>query len=167
MENIKKLEIMTKMLNRRESIIEKIMEYIPSFAMIINKERKVIFANKKALDAGAVVGDFCWKTFGQMDFISLEDKQYMLTSKSSKGMTRNIHCYFCKSDDCLAQQVYKSTPDVVAFDRIWDTYWIPIDEETFLHYAYDVTHLLTEEQIIKIREKAEIQIKEMNNETTI
>ena len=28
---------------------------------------------------------------------------------------------------------------VVAFDKIWDTYWIPINSSLYLHYGFDIT----------------------------
>lgn len=169
MENLEKLRELTKKLEQKENIIETIIEHIPSFAMIIDKNKKVLFANRKAVELGAVVGDYCWKTFGHMDFISIEDKQYMLTHKNNKsnGISKNIHCYFCKADDCLKDQEYKRVSDILVFDKIWETYWIPINGELFIHYANDITHLLTKKQIEKIKNNVKKQMEKINNEKNI
>jgi len=135
--NLEKLEKLTKKLQTGERIIDLMLNNMPSFAMIITKDRRVVFANKKALENGAVVGDYCWKTFGHEAFVE----------GGSDKKDCDKRCSFCLADTAMNDFCNQRVPLLPAWGKVWDTHWIPIEgTDMYLHYAYDVTGIIGEEK---------------------
>ncbi len=137
-----------------------LIDSLPHSAMLIRKDRTIIAANKVAEEAGAVVGGNCWQEFGKCQFISEEHKTFI--DKHRKIPDGSIQCYFCNADEALKSRSPVSF-EVTAWDRLWDTYWIPLEEETFLHYAIDITDRKKAEAEL---EKHRKQLMEMVDERT-
>ncbi len=115
---------------------EALIEGFPHPLMLISRDRKVIAANQKALEMGATIGDFCWAEFGQCMFVTDSQREHF----GAQGVPMdNTHCSFCAADSCLNDQIPRNDPYVEAFGRIFDTHWTPLDDDTYLHYAIDVT----------------------------
>lgn len=93
------------------------LEALPCIAMLLNKNsREIIASNKKAKEAGAVPGMKCYEALWSLE---------------------SPHSW------CLAPELWESgepqhriTKD---HDIVWDSYWEPVDNEHFLHYAFDIT----------------------------
>lgn len=109
-----------------------LMDIIPYPAMLIQSNRKVMAANKVALEIGVEIGSYCWDTFGKQGSITEKDKEYF--AKNGKVPEQGIKCTFCEADECLSSQkpINKKIP---AGDITYDTYWIPISKDVYLHYA--------------------------------
>ncbi len=123
-------------LQEKQVLNEQLLDSIPHAAMLINKNRKVIVANKIALEVGTKIGDYCWKEFGKCASLSVSNKKLAEKDPDTKG----IKCTFCLADQCINNDKISNDPEVYAFDRFWDTYWVPLgDGETYLHYSIDVT----------------------------
>lgn len=45
---------------------------------------------------------------------------------------------FCRADEALAKQE-RVVVDIEAGGKVWETYWIPVRDDIYLHYAIDVT----------------------------
>ena len=136
-DTLNKLKDITYSLEKNQLIILTLLDYIPSFAMVIDKNRKIVYANKIAREAGAKIGRFCWETFGQGLSIPDSDKEYI--TKHGKIPPGGTKCHFCLCDEAIKDGEPKNAPMVVAFDKIWDTYWIPINSSLYLHYGFDIT----------------------------
>ena len=121
-------------MKEKNHLNEVLLDSLPHPTMLITQDRKVLAMNKIASDIGVVVGDYCWKEFGKTDYITDRDKE-----RASQGDVEGIKCTFCKADESLEGICLENNPEVHAFERIWDTYWVAIDETTYLHYAVDVT----------------------------
>ncbi len=141
-------------LRKEKNLSELLLDSLPHPAMLISKDRNILAANRIARDAGAKVGGFCWQEFGQCLFIPEEDNKYIAQHK--KIPDNGTQCYFCKADEALRSQRSEDI-EVQAFEKLWDTYWIPLEEDTYLHYAIDVTD----------RRKAEESLKELVDERTV
>jgi PAS domain S-box-containing protein len=140
-----------EVIKAKQDLNELLLNAIPHPAMLINTKRIVQAANKRALDIGVKLGDYCWKEFGKCEYLSAEDKKRAEEKPDDEG----IKCTFCLADQAMKGSRLKkmNDPEVHAFDRIWDTYWDPIDKNTFLHYAIDITERKeAEEEIKKHRE---------------
>jgi len=47
----------------------------------------------------------------------------------------------------------QNVPELEMFDRIWDAWWIPIDQQTYLHYTIDITDRLEMERSLRESEQ--------------
>ena len=99
-----------------------LLDSIPNPAMLIWPDRSVIAANKIALEIGANVGDPCWREFGKSQFIRDGENK----------------CWFCMADKAMDENEGKYC-EVEAFGRLWETWWVPVGEDMYLHYLIDIT----------------------------
>lgn len=136
-----------------------LLDTLPSPTMLIGRDRIVLAANRMAKEAGVKVGDYCWKTFGRGEYIPEEDKRYMEEHgvDQSPGGTK---CTFCLADEALDEQEAKNSPEVRAFGRIWDTWWVPVGGDVYLHYAVDVTDRKEmEDALRRAQEELELRVE--------
>lgn len=115
-----------------ESINRALMDSLPYPAMLIRKDRRIIYPNKTAKEIGVEVASFCWDTFGKRASISEENREYY--EKNNTVPPKGIKCIFCRADEALISK--KPINKKIAADNIiYDTFWIPLTEEVYLHYA--------------------------------
>ena len=98
------------------NLYELLLDSLPHFAMIINRNRTVVAANRLAKEFGAKIGGYCWQDFGQCEFISEEDKKYINDYKEAPP--EGTHCYFCLADEGLNVQKQACNPEVNAWGKI-------------------------------------------------
>jgi len=141
-------------INEKNRLNELLLDTLPHPAMIIRKDKIILVANHLAREVGAKIGGYCWHEFGQSEFIPDEDKKYI--NEHKKMPPGGSRCYFCLVDEALKKQQPARDPQISIWGKIWDTYWIPLDSETYLHYAIDVTERKqTEEELIRHRRHLE------------
>jgi DNA-binding CsgD family transcriptional regulator len=129
-----------KALDKNISLNTLLLDSLPHPAMLINNKRMVLAANKIATDAGVEIGKFCWDTFGHSDCLYKEHKQRL---KDDPDCFKNdILCTFCLADELIKTGVTQNDPAVSAFEKVWDTWWVPVQKDLYLHYAIDVTEKL-------------------------
>ena len=126
-----------KVLDQKHRLNELLLDSLPHIAMLIRKDRRVLAANRLARDVGAKVGDYCWQSFGRGEFIPEEDKKYIQEYK--KAPPGGACCYFCLADKAFQSQKPTRNPEIELWGKIWDVHWVPLDEQTYLHYAIDIT----------------------------
>jgi len=135
---------------------------LPYPAMYIRKKDRVILAaNKIALDYGVKIGGKCWHEFKKSEHIS--EKQKKITSKYPKKLPTGfgIQCSFCQADNCFSENSTQNNKEIHALGKIWDIYWIKINDETFLHYSIDITERK------KAEEEREFLISSIENSNNI
>jgi hypothetical protein len=55
--------------------------------------------------------------------------------------------FFCRASIAMKNCQNERLPLLAIHGKIWDTHWIPIKgTDNFLHYAYDVTNLISEKK---------------------
>ncbi len=148
---------------------EMLLDSLPQPAMLINKERIILACNRAAAEAGAQRGVYCWQGFGKCQFIPEQDR--VLVEEHNAAPLSSTHCHFCQADECLAAGCHRRDPEVQAFGRIWDTNWVALDDETYLHYAIDVTEVKereaeqkkAEERIAASLEEKETLLREIHH----
>ena len=158
-QTIIELEKRLKIVENAEEIAQKkeddlrttLIENLPYPTMLINKNREVIFANQVALDVGAIIGGLCWRDFGHSEFISNEVKDYIDQFKEMPAC--GTHCTFCLADDSLKMDEMKIDPEVEAFGHIWETYWIPVGNDTYLHFSINITDKKLYEDELKVSKR--------------
>ena len=101
------------------------MDTFPNPAMIITRGRKVLVMNKIAQELGVTVNSYCWEDFRKcQDIPELNRETYLESGK----IMENTFCSFCRADSCLDNQNLENDPEVKLLGRIFDTYWIAIDD---------------------------------------
>ncbi len=130
-----------------------LIEALPYPTMLIHKDRTIIFANRVARDVGAKIGGVCWRDFGHSDYIP--DKDKALINQHKNKLPLGTHCTFCLADLALNDAKVTIAPEVLAFDKIWETYWIPVSEDVYLHYAIDITDRKNMEEQLRQSSKME------------
>lgn len=137
-----------------------LIEALPYPSMLINRDRTVIFANKAAREVGAVVGGQCWRDFGHCEYISDEDKAYFDQHKEKPP--GGTHCTYCLADNALDDSKTAIAPEVHAFGKIWEAYWVPVSEDVYLYYALDVTERKEAEKLIRYQRDFENLVTEIS-----
>jgi len=94
-----------------------LLDALPCVALLLRPStREVVASNAAARKAGAFPGKTCFGTWAQ----------------------RDDPCPWC-----LAPKVWETNEaqhlEVGALDIIWDAHWFPIQEDLYLHYAFDIT----------------------------
>lgn len=119
------------------------MDALPCVAMLLKYEsREIVSSNTAAVAVGAIAGKQCFATFGKSD----------------------RPCPWC-----LAPQLWRSGAaqhrQFWALDIYWDAYWIPVADDLYLHYAFDITEQCkTREALKRANEVLEQRILERTAE---
>ena len=117
-----------------------ILDSLPHWAMLINvTTRTVLAANKLAFEGGAKVDCQCWDDLGHRQFISDEHKKIIKNEPERKRDNR-IKCDFCLADEAM-ESGKPERKEVEIEGTIWDTWWVPVDDDIYLHYAMDITDI--------------------------
>lgn len=123
-------------IKEKERLNTKILSSLPHPVMLIRAHDRVILtANQAAINMGVRIGGQCWQEFTKGKYINQEKERETKRKTSAYG----VQCHFCQGNECLATESVKNNPMLNLLDRIWDVYWIRVDEETYLHYAIDIT----------------------------
>lgn len=117
-----------------------LLSSLPYPAMYVRcSNRTVLAANNLAINLGAKVGGHCWRDFTKSSFLSPEDKQTADKQSDSGQEVVHIKCAFCRGDECILENPSQNKPEINAFGKIWDTFWIKVSDDVFLHYLIDIT----------------------------
>lgn len=118
-------------LKKASALNEILLDSLPHPAMLVSKERRIIAANKKAKEAGAIVGGICWRDWKHCQFRGNED--------SKPDSNKPVHCSFCEWEKALEKNERINIKKELE-GAFWDIYWVPTQEkDIFLHYAIDIT----------------------------
>ena len=115
------------------------MDALPCVALLLHSHtRRIVASNKAAVAIGAVPGKTCYATWLQ----------------------REDPCPWC-----LAPKLWESgqamSDQFRGLDIYWDAYWIPVGEDLYLHYAFDITEeQKIKEALEKAREDLELRVRE-------
>ncbi|GAV24566.1 REC domain-containing diguanylate cyclase [Carboxydothermus islandicus] len=134
---------------RKEEQLRLMLEALPNPTYLINRERQIIALNQVAKERGAVVGDYCWHSIHHLKTISPVERQFFENTGKPLPGTK---CYFCRADEALNRK-QKENCEVNLDGLFWNIWWVPIDENTYLHYIIDVTKYKKMEEEIREQEE--------------
>ena len=141
-------------LKETEKLNRMLMDSLPHPAMIIKQNGRVVLAsNKIAKSIGIDRGSNCWEDFGLCKFLSKKNKKLLSEGKELV----DPQCSFCLADQCVDNKNAQNDPNVIGADgNTYDTYWIHIEDDLFLHYGIDVTaRKRAEDEITKTKQLLE------------
>ncbi len=118
-------------LSHRTRLNQALIDNMPCIALILKKgTREIVACNKVAKDYGAVVGQTC---FGS------------ITKKDSP-------CHFCLAPELWGDNKQREV-EVDYMDIVWEGNWLPLSEDLYLHYIYNVPEHKKSEKALKESEK--------------
>jgi len=127
-------------LNKAKKWSETLLTSLPYPAMYIRaNDRVVVAVNKVASDMGVKIGGYCWRKFMKAEYLSPHDKEIAAKYPDAVPAEFGIKCSFCLSDECFSDSHEQIDHEMHAFGLIWETHWIKVSEELYLHYAINIT----------------------------
>ncbi|MGC9258100.1 sensor domain-containing diguanylate cyclase [Desulfurella sp.] len=130
-------------------LIQKMLDGIQIPALLVDKNHKILLQNKSAFELfNSKVGGLCWLELWKGKTLSQEQKQLFKQGKILPSMK----CYFCVSDIALNKKEHL-TEELYLLGRYWQSHWVAIDENIYLHYFIDITQLKENEKKIKQQER--------------
>ncbi len=140
--DITRLKETEKQLQVELRIRQLFMDALPCIALLLkNSSREIVAANKAAVAVGAIPGHTCYPTW----------------------FKRESPCTWC-----LAPKLWESgqTQNVQFWHKgiYWDVYWIPVDDDLYLHYAFDNTEKQKVKEALK---KAHDELEQRVAERTL
>ena len=152
-----------KTLRESARLNDLLLDSLPHPALLVSRDRIVLAANRMARETGTEVGEFCWRSFGQSQSIPDEHKSY-IKEHDGNVPPGGSQCVHCMADEMAVTNESKNNPEVNALGRLWDTWWIPVGDEVYLHYAINVTDRKREEQELRESKDAAITANRAKSE---
>ncbi len=129
----------------KDAFRQTLLDSLPFPALLIDRNRIVLAANRIAVEMGARVGLSCWKEFGKSPE---EPESGPLPGPEEAGAITSF-CRFCCAHEALSSGMSVRHPEVRVGKTVWDMHWIPVDENRYLHYAIDVTERKAVEEALR------------------
>jgi len=121
---------------RRERELNRLLlDSIPNPAFLITRDRRIKAVNSAGKHVGATEGDYCWCGIYALKLVSAEEREVYQVIGAPLAGTKCLHC---KADNAMDLNKAHRL-DVELDGATWDTWWIPVDADTYLHYAIDIT----------------------------
>ncbi len=140
--DITKLKETEKRLQGELRIRQLFMDALPCVALLIKYDsQEIVASNKVAVAAGAIPGHKCFPTWTKRD----SPCTWCFASKLQKSGEAQNSQFWHKG-------IY------------WDAYWIPVDDNLYLHYAFDNTEKQTAKEDLK---KAHDELEQRVAERTL
>jgi DNA-binding CsgD family transcriptional regulator len=135
-------------LGKSSQMNQLLLDSLPHPAMLIRRDRIILSCNRIARVAGAEVGNYCWRSFGQSEYIPEEDKLY-INDNAGNVPPGGTKCTFCLADEAFNANHPTNNPEVESFGQLWDTWWVPVEDNIYLHYAINTTERKRAEDLLK------------------
>jgi PAS domain S-box-containing protein len=123
--------------NNEERMKEKIrlnqtlLDAFPCVALLLRPStREIVASNRSAIEVGAVPGKRCYATWAK----------------------RDAPCSFCLAPTLWATGKAQHL-EVEYSGVVWDAHWLPVSDDLYMHYAFDITERKRIEQALKESEE--------------
>jgi PAS domain S-box-containing protein len=128
-----------KVAQERTLLNQVLLDSLPCVALLLRPHtREIVASNKAARDVGAVPGRKCFSSWGQ----------------------RKDPCSWCLApvvwEEGVAHHQIVETSEIV-----WDAHWIPVGQDLYMHFAFDITESKRTEKLLKEKEEQFRQAQKM------
>ncbi len=113
-------------LREQTRIAQTLMDAMPCVALLLRPGKVVVGTNKKANDLGILPGMVCHQAWSASD----------------------RPCPWCNASETLPSGS-SQREEIEVGDTCWETYWVAIEHDLFLHYAFDVSDRKKSEKELK------------------
>jgi len=114
-------------IRERNALTKLLLDSLPCVAILISCDTRLILAmNEKASQVGCEIGKTCFGSWPKLE----EPCPYCLAPDA---------CSSCENKHLIINED----------DKIWDVYWLPINQKLVVHYALDITDIVRAEEILK------------------
>lgn len=104
-------------LEKKTRLNQILLDSMPCIALLMRPQtREIVASNAAAAKVGAIPGERCFATWGQ----------------------REKACSFCRAPKVWARGEPQHL-EVEYGGAVWDAHWMPISDDLYLHYAFDIT----------------------------
>jgi signal transduction histidine kinase/CheY-like chemotaxis protein len=110
---------------------EMTLDGLPHPAIVINKHKMILVANRIAGEMGATPGKNCGRDFCANALVS--------QPRGACRVKREAETSFCLAEEALSFKEVRGRAEARLFDRLWDVWWIPISDDLLLHYWVDIS----------------------------
>ena len=142
-----------------------LLDSLPHPAILVGRDRTILTTNRFARQMGAKVGEYCWQSVHGCQFIPEHERSH--ANQSAEPRPDDTPPSLCQLDKVIEDQAPHIIQDIEVSDKIWDYYWVPLDEGTCLHYCIDVTDRKRTEQELRISEEKYRLLVENQNELVV
>jgi PAS domain S-box-containing protein len=114
-------------LREKSHLNQTLLDAFPCVALLLRPQtREIIASNNAAVKVGALPGTHCFSTWGQ----------------------RQDPCPWCLAPALWATGEAQHL-EVEALGIFWDAYWIPVAEDLYMHFAFDITERKRAEEALR------------------
>ena len=111
-------ELVEETLQEKMHLNQTLLDALPCIALLIRPQtREIVASNEAAAQVGAVPGKKCFATW----------------------RLREDPCPWCLAPALWATGAAQHIEEVEGLGSVLDTYWIPVEPDLYMHYAFDVT----------------------------
>ena len=123
----------------RDLLNQVLLDSLPCVALLLRPHtREIVASNRAGREIGAIPGAKCFSTWG----------------------TRKDPCPWCLApvvwEKDGAQHQIVETPETV-----WDAHWIPVAQDLYMHFAFDITESKRTEKLLREKEEQLRQAQKM------
>ena len=122
-------------LRSKNELVNTLLQAIPNPAWLITRDFQILVQNEAARVFGASEGEYFWRGNHDLQTIFPVQCEVFITTGQPLPGTK---CYFNQTNVEMANMT-KENYEVESEGVIWDTWWVPVDGNTYLSYIVDVT----------------------------
>jgi PAS domain S-box-containing protein len=128
-----------KTAQERTLLNQVLLDSLPCVALLLRPQtREIVASNRAGREIGAIPGKKCFSTWGR----------------------RQDSCPWCLAPNVwekgVAQHQIVETPETV-----WDAHWIPVTQDLYMHFAFDITESKRTEKLLREKEEQFLQAQKM------
>jgi signal transduction histidine kinase len=139
--------------SRKNSFLNDVtLDGLPHPAIVINKQKTIMAANRAAREMGANPGGNCGRDFCASSRAVGDNSLHSEPRETGLAQLETAES-FCLAEKALSLKQVRGRNEVPLFNRFWDVWWVPISDDLLLHYWVDITDRKGAEELLARSER--------------